>query len=425
MLKLFRNTIIKNSLVLISGTVLAQIIPLIMQPVLKRIYTPEDFGVFEVYYRILSILAAVITFKYELGIVQQKNKKHAETLFIISLLNGFAITIFLSLIYFLFQENILIFFKIPEKFHYIFYILFLSAFLFALSTSANYLLLRNKQFKVITFSKIFRKISEGIIQAASFYKHLPVLLFTGDLLGNATYICNTVLHYKFSFKELKQNISLKRILVNYKKQFYLAKYNLIPNLLNAFVLSSLTFLTLSNFAINTVGYLELALKILLIPSSMISVSVGQGLLQKIAANKNNNKPVKNDLLTIFIVLTIIAILFTLIIALFAEPAFKFIFGPEWINSAYYAKILVSYISVAFIFSPLGQVLIAFEKFKLNAIWQTARFVAIISLFTIKFTEIINLLIVFSVTNIFFYLIYGLIIANQVIKYEKSITLIKT
>ncbi len=424
MLKIFKNTIIKNSLVLISGTVIAQIIPLIMQPVLKHIYTPEDFGVFEVYYRILSILAAVITFKYELGIVQQKNKKHAETLFVISLLNGFAITFILSVLYFLFQENILIFFKIPEKFNYIFYILFFSAFLFSVSVSSNYLLLRTKQFKVITSGKIIRRFNEALVQISSLYKHFPAFLFLGDLIGNISYLINALFGYKFNLKEFKKNINFKRIFISYKNQFYLTKYNLIPNLLNAFVLSSLTFLTLSNFAINTVGYLELALKILLIPSSMVSVSVGQGLLQKIAANKNNNKPVKNDLLTVFIVLTIIAIIFTLLIILFAEPAFNLLFGKEWIQSAYFAKILVSYISIAFIFSPLGQVLIAFEKFKINAIWQTARFMAIIALFAIKFTGITYLLIVFSVTNIVFYLIYGLIIANQVIKYEKRIALIK-
>ncbi|MCF6242165.1 MAG: oligosaccharide flippase family protein [Bacteroidales bacterium] len=422
MKKIFKYDLFKNTLVLASGTITAQLIPLVMQPVLKRIYTPEDFGVFEVYYRILSILAAIITLKYELGIVQQKNKKHAETLFILTVINGFIITIILSILYSLFSDKILYILKIPGKFYYIFYILFLSAFFFALSTSSNYLLLRKEKFKIITISKIIRRIAEGIVQSFSLIKHIPYLLFIGDLIGNISYVINSIKNYHFKKEEIKNILNLKRITLSYRNNFHLAKYNVLPNLLNAFVLSSLTFLTLSNFAINTVGYLELALKILLIPSSMVSVAVGQGLLQKVSANKNRNKSVKHDLLIVITGLTVIAIIFTLLIVLFAEPVFKILFGNEWIQSAYYAKTLVVYISVAFIFSPMGQVLIAFEKFKTNAVWQIIRFIFILSLFFIKYTNITNLLIIFSITNIVFYFIYGFIIFYQVKKYEKKIAI---
>ena len=65
--------ITKNSFTLVSSTIVAQAIPLLLHPVLRRIYSPETFGAFAVYLNILSILVVITTFRYETAIVLPKS----------------------------------------------------------------------------------------------------------------------------------------------------------------------------------------------------------------------------------------------------------------------------------------------------------------------------------------------------------------
>ena len=66
---IYKSDFLKYTLVLVSGTVLAQLIPILLQPILRRIYTPEQFGLFAVYSSIFSMLVVVAAGKYETTIV--------------------------------------------------------------------------------------------------------------------------------------------------------------------------------------------------------------------------------------------------------------------------------------------------------------------------------------------------------------------
>ena len=65
----------KNVLTLMTGTTIAQAIPIAISPILTRIYTPEDFGVFALYLSIVSILVVFTTGQYDLAIMLPKYEK--------------------------------------------------------------------------------------------------------------------------------------------------------------------------------------------------------------------------------------------------------------------------------------------------------------------------------------------------------------
>jgi O-antigen/teichoic acid export membrane protein len=49
MKKLFgQSDFLRNTVILVFGTGIAQMIPILLQPVLRRIYAPADFGAFAV-----------------------------------------------------------------------------------------------------------------------------------------------------------------------------------------------------------------------------------------------------------------------------------------------------------------------------------------------------------------------------------------
>ena len=70
----------KNVLTLMTGTTIAQTIPVAISPILTRIYTPEDFGIFAIYLAITAILGNIVSGRYELAIMIPKKDEDAINL---------------------------------------------------------------------------------------------------------------------------------------------------------------------------------------------------------------------------------------------------------------------------------------------------------------------------------------------------------
>ncbi|WP_310441139.1 hypothetical protein [Sulfurimonas sp.] len=73
-----RSEFSRNVLTLMTGTTIAQAIPIAISPILTRIYTPEDFLVFALYMAIASILSVIATGRYEMAIMLPKYDKNGN-----------------------------------------------------------------------------------------------------------------------------------------------------------------------------------------------------------------------------------------------------------------------------------------------------------------------------------------------------------
>ena len=417
-----KDSLIKNISLLITGTVIAQVIPIALQPILKRIYTPETFGVFEIYLKTLGILFVVYTFKYEMAIILPKNRIKALLLLNLSVISSLVFTVLFSFLIWFFDNEILSILNIHKKYILALYLLPISILFFSLYQTFNYLLIRNKKFFASSTNKIYKRGSEGLIQTSAIYA-APLKfsgLFWGDLIGN---IIASISAYYQNFKHLKFETRLfkPKLLLHVAKEYSdLPKYNIIPELLNTGFLAAVSFLVLAKFDITSVGYIELTQRILAIPSAFIALSVGQVLLQKTTELINKREPILSSINKIFLGLLIITIPFVLIILFFAEPIFEFAFGLEWRISGLYSKYLIIFYALAFLVSPLSQVLISLKEFKINAVWKIGRFFFILPLFFINYETVDNYLISYSIIGALSYIVYFFIVIFYSRKYDKTL-----
>ncbi|HOY73393.1 MAG TPA: oligosaccharide flippase family protein, partial [Tenuifilaceae bacterium] len=94
-LAIFRKSeILQNASILVSGTILAQAIPILLQPFLRRYFSPHDFGVYSVYSSLIGILLVISSFRYEQAIVLPKRNRDASVLVTSSIL--FSLVLLLS-----------------------------------------------------------------------------------------------------------------------------------------------------------------------------------------------------------------------------------------------------------------------------------------------------------------------------------------
>ncbi|NBK99864.1 MAG: translocase, partial [Erysipelotrichia bacterium] len=163
-----------------TGTTIAQAIPIAISPILTRIYTPEDFGVFALYMSITSIVSAVATGRYEMAIMLPKENEDVKSIVkLIMMLISF-VALFSFCIVFFFNQALTNLFE-DKTISFWLYFLPISIFITGLYQVYNYLLIREKNFTSLSTNKViasttnsFTQLLCGITFASSF----------GLLLGN-------------------------------------------------------------------------------------------------------------------------------------------------------------------------------------------------------------------------------------------------
>ena len=83
---------VRNFTKLLSANVVAQVIGLVVYPILTRMYAPEDFGLLNLFLSIGGVLAILSTAEYYYAIVLPKEEKDAEQVLGSNLLCGIEVS---------------------------------------------------------------------------------------------------------------------------------------------------------------------------------------------------------------------------------------------------------------------------------------------------------------------------------------------
>ena len=75
---IFRSELIRNAGNLLSASVVAQLIGLLVYPLLTRLYSPDDFGLLTLFLQIGNVLVMLTTMEYHYAIVLPDNEQDAQ-----------------------------------------------------------------------------------------------------------------------------------------------------------------------------------------------------------------------------------------------------------------------------------------------------------------------------------------------------------
>lgn len=417
--KLLNNRILKNVTLLVSGTAIAQIILMLFQLVLRRLYSPEVFGAFSVYMSIVGILVILSTMRYELAVVLPKEDRKASGLVAGGILISLAINILVLIITIIFKTYIIKWLDFPAEYGYWLYFVPLSTFLFSTYQFFNYWLTRNSAFKAISINKVSRRLSEGIVQTIFGAVKSASGLFTGDIVGNAANITAGFYQAKrkgFTFS----NLSWRKIKASLKRYSSFPKYQTIPAVLNTASMLLPIFLINKFYSSETAGYFDLSRQMLIVPISFITASLSQVLLKELSDRVKNNAKLTPSILKTAMYLSIGIIPFMVVIMIWGEGLFSFFFSETWRVSGSYSAILAPAFAVQFIVSPLSISFTVLEKLKVLAAWQICYFGAVLALLSLSYLPITHFLAIYTGINIVAYTIYFLLIINCTRKYDKRI-----
>ncbi len=419
-LKFEKKEFDSNILKLMTGTTISQAIPILVSPILTRIYTPEDFGLFAVFFAVTVIIGGIVSGKYEYAIVLPKKDEDAINIFSL----GFAINLVLSMILFLIiiilDDYIIIFFDDPQIRKWLYLIPF-SVFFIGLFNLLTYYNNRKKYFKDIATALIIKSL---VLVTVQLFFGLLNIASMGLILGEmfSRFFSNLKLFKNIiKDKALISSISLVKMIALARKYKNFPILNL-PSSLSNTLASYFPLLVIPKiFAFSVSGQFMLAKSLISIPSSLIARAFSQVLFQRISENRALK--VKNLPIIIYTIKKLILIAFpiTLLIYVLSPIVFSFIFGKEWELAGEIAQYLSIVFFITFITSTISVVLISYDELKLLAKWQisylftTSIYFLLLFLFPIEFHEF---LLYYILHEVIMYLIYFYLIINTVLVYDK-------
>jgi len=389
----------RNVLTLMTGTVVAQAIPIAISPILTRIYSPEEFGLFALFFAILSILSVLANGRYENAVMLPKKDEDALHLFALGIIINIFLSILLLIIVTIFNEQIT---KVlgNEEISLWLYFIPISLFFTGLFNILNSMNNRQKNYKDIASATITKSMVMALVQlVVGLIKSGAAGLILGQIL--AQFFANVKL-FKNIIKDKKAIFSIKKLkiialAIKYKKFPIFSLPSALANVLSG----QLSNILISSFySVATLGFYSLIQRMLAIPSVLIGKSIGQVYYEEGTRARKKNGVVTDIFNSTFKKLVIIGLPSFSILFFVVEDLFAFVFGEEWRIAGHYAQIVIPMFFMRFVVASLSITYDMFGYLKLELIWQVALLVGsvilvvVCGLMEIDFKELLLFLTVY-------------------------------
>jgi len=348
----------RNIITMFTGTVISQAIPIAISPILTRIYSPEQFGLFALYTSIIALLLLMSTGSYEMAIMLPKKDEDAKYMIYACLFVALFISIFFLTFFYFFAKDIVVYLGNEDILLWLYISPFLIIFL-ALLQSLNIWNSRKKRYKILANNKILNTSSIGVSQitlGSIVVSNFGLIM--GHILGQIVSII-TLLKTSLKNDRLIQNFKYKKmflLMLHYKK---FPLFTLPNSIVDGIRLAVINILISKYFSTAILGQFSLAWRMVQAPASMITAAISPVLYQKTSTTpkKDLSKLVQQFLLKA----SLVSLPIFTIIYFFASDIFVFVFGEQWFEAGLIASSLTPWLFLNFLTSPISSIYIIIDK----------------------------------------------------------------
>ena len=337
---------VKNAGTLLSGSVIAQGIAFVAYLLLSRLYTSEDFGLYNVFYSYLEVLIILSTCKYEMAIVKASTDTDAYLLTRFTLRLNAVVSALL-----LVAAGLLTCLRVDAIPLPPLLLLLIPPMVFFCGTTRVYTFVFNRyqHFQqiaasevVTSLSGVVAKILFGLLAAAGQLFHLiglPVGTILGKVAGNV--------YYRIAGAKLlrSQPDASSRLLPLLKQHKAFPLYSMPRELVSSFS-ANLPFMWLSlHFDIALLGLFSLAVTFTMRPVNLLA-NVFEKVFYPTANQKiEQGQPIGSDIRKFLLTLAALVLPVLLVAFFFAEPLFTFLFGSKWVGTGFFVRCIIPWLAL--------------------------------------------------------------------------------
>jgi len=344
--RLRRSYFVRNILVIMSGTAIAQVIGFGLSPVISRLFSPSDFGIFGSFSAIAGVIAAGVTLEYSQAVMLPKEKETAINLLAVALFCSFAVSFLCMGVCLIVPGTINGLMKTTAAWPLA--LLVLATLVAGVNQSCQAWAVRSKAFKRTSASQVVRSVSSSSMRIGLGYLKggsgaLIVSSIVADIMATVT-LAGALLP---DWAALRTRIrwGLMRSLAHEYRDFPL--YSASQAVINA-LSSGLPVLLLTRYyGIAVAGAYAFGITILQVPTGFVSAALRQVLFQRACESQHEGGSLAALYVRTTAILFALAIVPSVILILWAPQLFSWIFGSRWFLAGELARSLVIWLAVSF------------------------------------------------------------------------------
>ena len=402
----------RGALMIVLGTGAAQLITVLSQPIVTRLYTPSDFGVLSVATSILSVLVSITCLRYEFAIPLPADNVEAANVVGLSLIVNVAMSLLTVVAVLLFGDWVLGLFHAEALRPYI--------LLFALaqlgggvtSTFINWAV-RAKDYSGIAVNQLYQSITLVAVQIGfGLIRFGAPGLVLGAVAGN---VAGSSRLARASYRAEPE--AFRKITVEGMRTAAI-RYRRFPifssgsALLGSVGLRAPLLLLVAFYGTGVGGQYALAERLLYLPLTLVAGGVGHVFIAQAARLAREES---DALRKLFIrttgILAALALGPAILIAILSPILFVPIFGTQWDQSGRFVATLVPMFYLAFVVTSTGDILYILERQRLHLVREILRLSGLGG--SVLVAALLNLppetsIVVLSVGGCITYILYGVI-----------------
>ena len=343
--------LLRATLTLLTGGVLAHALPLLLGPALTRLYTPDDFGQYALIWAVATNLAVVACARYEFALPLEKSARGAALLMALCarlLLATTAASTLLALVL-LFWRDMALAWLLPAG------VLAIGA--------TQWLTLwatRSQRFGLLSAARLVQQGGGAVLQVLlGLFTAGPVGLLAGPIvagLGAAWLLARPAPQGGWR-RLVRQPLTRLKAMAARHRDFPL--YN-TPHAFIGALQDTLTLLLIAAWAGDAAaGFWALALRYLKAPATLLGGALSQALYPQLLQARSAAEA-RSLVRRTMLALALLAAPLAAVLLLWGPDLFTWIFGAQWSGAGALARGLGLYIGLHFIASPLSVVTLAWR-----------------------------------------------------------------
>lgn len=348
------------------GTIISNLVSFLVQPIITRIITPEQLGIYNTVISIANLIIPIASLKLFQLIVVSNEEEETNKLVQISINTVIMMSILciIFVVISLLLNNTLIS-NLGIQAYLIPLIVLTNGLYFVMISYFNNL----KRYQYIARSDISKEGTRSLLQVA--FGLLGMLSFGQSLAHVFSTIPALLVAAKKYFHTIYQNnrINFFETFISYKKYKNQIIYLVPGQFINTFSYTIILLSIQSLYSADKAGYYSISMKILGVPLLLVSENISRIYLKKMSELINLKRNYLNFFLKLIGIMFLISIVGFTILALIAPSFSEIIFGNGYYEAGKYISILCIMFMVRFVVSSVNSTFVIFNKQYRDVLFQ--------------------------------------------------------
>ena len=350
----------------LTGTVVAQVIPVLGSLIIARLFSPSMFGIFSAWLGLAMLGAVLLTCRFDMALAIEDDGPPRQ----VGVWGTLSVALMIACLVALIMLGIhLLAPQLLSKYPVELLLLLLPmALMFAGSNTWQLWAAAEGKYRNLNAMRIAQALLVTVLQilVGLFLSNAWTLAFA-QFLGVFLSCC--ISFYIMPLQLPDRHDLLTKITMFWRRNIEFPIFSLPAGFINTTAAQLPVLIVASRFGADVAGLLAMTIKVLGAPIGLLGKSVLDVFRRYAASSYRSQGECRKEYIGTFKILALGSIAFCLFMAFFAEPVFVIAFGEEWAGSGIIALWLLPMFAMRFIASPLSYMVYIAGKQHLDLLWQ--------------------------------------------------------